>query len=98
VKMTAFLDVAQSLPWWWRQQAPLKRRPISTRLHGAISQKTSSYMPPWEPEISPTKSLWEGCYSTVRWFDPCDDEVVSASETSADLYQSTWRNIPEGPS
>jgi hypothetical protein len=28
------------LPWWWSQQAPLKRRLTSTRLHGATSQKT----------------------------------------------------------
>jgi hypothetical protein len=41
-----------SLSWWWRQQAPLKRRLTPTRLHGA-TQKTSSFSPPWEPEISP---------------------------------------------
>jgi hypothetical protein len=27
-----------SSPWWWRQQAPLKRRQTSTRLHGATTQ------------------------------------------------------------
>jgi hypothetical protein len=31
-------------PWWWRQQALLKRRSISTRLHGATSQKTVIFM------------------------------------------------------
>jgi hypothetical protein len=33
-----------SLPWWWRQYAPLKRRSTSTRLHGAIFQKTIIFM------------------------------------------------------
>jgi hypothetical protein len=28
-----------SLPWWWRQYALLKRRSNTTRLHGAISQQ-----------------------------------------------------------
>jgi hypothetical protein len=28
-----------SLPWWWRQYAPLKLWSALTRLHGAISQK-----------------------------------------------------------
>jgi hypothetical protein len=28
--------------WWWRQFVRLKRRSTSTRLHGAISQKTGS--------------------------------------------------------
>jgi hypothetical protein len=43
-KMRAFCDVAPcslvdecSLPWWWGQYAPLKRRFASTRLHGATS-------------------------------------------------------------
>jgi hypothetical protein len=30
--------------WWWMQWAPLERRYISTRLHGAISQKTVVFM------------------------------------------------------
>jgi hypothetical protein len=30
--------------WWWRQYAPLKRRSISTRLHGAMSQKAVIYV------------------------------------------------------
>jgi hypothetical protein len=29
---------------WWRQQAPLKNRQTSTRLHGATTQKTVLYM------------------------------------------------------
>jgi hypothetical protein len=48
--MTAFWDVAScglveehrrfnSLPWWWRQYAPLKRRSSSARLHGAVFHK-----------------------------------------------------------
>jgi hypothetical protein len=38
--------------WWWRQYAPLKRR-STPRLHGAISRRlSSSYSPPWEPEMS----------------------------------------------
>jgi hypothetical protein len=28
-------------PWWWRQQAPLKRREASTRLHCATAQRTA---------------------------------------------------------
>jgi hypothetical protein len=31
-------------PWWWRQLAPLKRRSIRTRLHGATSQKTAIFI------------------------------------------------------
>jgi hypothetical protein len=42
-----------SSPWWWRQQAPLKHRQTCSRLYGAITQKTTtSYLLPWEPEIS----------------------------------------------
>jgi hypothetical protein len=29
-----------TLRWWWRQDAPVKRRSTSTWLHGATSQKT----------------------------------------------------------
>jgi hypothetical protein len=29
---------------WWRQQAPLKRQSISTRLHGPTSQKTAIFI------------------------------------------------------
>jgi hypothetical protein len=50
-------DDQESSPWWCRQQAPLKRRYPSTGLHGATSQKTSSYSPPWEPEISHSSNL-----------------------------------------
>jgi hypothetical protein len=28
------------IAWWWRQEAPLKRQSISTRLHSATSQRT----------------------------------------------------------
>jgi hypothetical protein len=35
------------------QWAHLKRRSSSIRLHGATSQKTSSYSLTWEPKISP---------------------------------------------
>jgi hypothetical protein len=31
---------SRSSLWWWRQYSPLKRRSISTELHGATSQKT----------------------------------------------------------
>jgi hypothetical protein len=34
----------ESSPWWWRQYASLKRRSISTWLHGATSQKTLNFM------------------------------------------------------
>jgi len=39
IKFTIFLDVkpnnlVEKLPWWWMQQAPLKCRYASTRLHG----------------------------------------------------------------
>jgi hypothetical protein len=37
-------------PWYWRQYAHLKRRSISTRLHGAISHKTVILS--WERKIS----------------------------------------------
>jgi hypothetical protein len=56
--MTVFWDIArcspveEDSPWWWRQQGPLKRWKTSTRLHGATTQKkSSSYSPPWEPQI-----------------------------------------------
>jgi hypothetical protein len=45
-KVTSFWHItpcslveADSLHWWWRQYAPLKRRSTSTRVHGAISQR-----------------------------------------------------------
>jgi hypothetical protein len=48
-KITVFWDVApcslveiERLPWWHRQYAPLKRRSISTRLHGATFYPSSS--------------------------------------------------------
>jgi hypothetical protein len=38
---------------WWSQNAPVKRRSTSTRLHCAVFQKmSSSHSPPWEPGIS----------------------------------------------
>jgi hypothetical protein len=45
------------VPWWWRLQTPLKCRSISTKLHGATSQKTVIFMsvikfPPVEPGYS----------------------------------------------
>jgi hypothetical protein len=30
--------------WWWRQDAPLKRRSTSIWLHGSISQKTLNFI------------------------------------------------------
>jgi hypothetical protein len=30
-------DRRDKSPWWWRQYAPLKRRSVSARLHGATS-------------------------------------------------------------
>jgi hypothetical protein len=33
----------ESIPWWWRQHAPLKRRSSTTRLQGAISQKALTF-------------------------------------------------------
>jgi hypothetical protein len=36
--LTDFSHMAYSLPWWWRQYAPLKYRSTSMRLHGAMSQ------------------------------------------------------------
>jgi hypothetical protein len=33
-----------STGWWQRQYAPLKRRSISTRLHGTTSQKTAIFI------------------------------------------------------
>jgi hypothetical protein len=58
MKMTAFLDIslyslieaywwfrgAHSLPWWWRQQAPLKRLPTSMTLCSAISKKAAIFI------------------------------------------------------
>jgi hypothetical protein len=46
-------------PWWWRQQAPLKRRWASTRLHGTTTRiqpcsgsDTSVYL------AAPRRRLW----------------------------------------
>jgi hypothetical protein len=38
------LDTTDSLPWWWRQYTPLKRRSTSTRLHDAIYQKAVTFI------------------------------------------------------
>jgi hypothetical protein len=42
----------QGFSWWWRQYALMKHQSTSMRLYGAISQTASSYLLPWEPEIS----------------------------------------------
>jgi hypothetical protein len=36
--------ISCSSPWWWRQYAPLKRRSIFARLHGATLQKTITFI------------------------------------------------------
>jgi hypothetical protein len=39
-KSVLMLLVDPSRSWWWRQYAPVQCRSASTRLHGAVSQKT----------------------------------------------------------
>jgi hypothetical protein len=56
--------------WWWRQLAPLKRRPVSIRLHGATSQRLSfSYSSLWEHEISTSSLLatWRDTLYLARY-------------------------------
>jgi hypothetical protein len=33
----------RSSPWWWRQQALVERQLMSTRLHGATTQRTATF-------------------------------------------------------
>jgi hypothetical protein len=37
------MAVFRVVPWWWRQQGPLKRWQTSTTLHGATTQKTAIF-------------------------------------------------------
>jgi hypothetical protein len=39
-----FRRVVWRSPWWWRQQASLKRRSVSTRLHDATSQNIAIFI------------------------------------------------------
>jgi hypothetical protein len=40
-------------PWWWSQYSPMKHQSTPMKLHGIILHRlSSSYLPPWEPEIS----------------------------------------------
>jgi hypothetical protein len=41
-KLPLFLQVFS--PWWWRQYAFLKRRPLSTGLHGTTTQQTAVFI------------------------------------------------------
>jgi hypothetical protein len=39
ISQQKLLFTAYSLPWWWRQFAPLKCQSTSMRLHGVVSQE-----------------------------------------------------------
>jgi hypothetical protein len=58
IKMEMMSSGILWLRWWWRHYTPLKQWSISTRLHGTTFQKTSWYLAPWEPEISPKEWTW----------------------------------------
>jgi hypothetical protein len=58
----------------------------STRLQGATSQKTSSYSPPWGPEIS--------------WFYFNPNVHIGTEENCGSLGKDSWppnRNLKPGP-
>jgi hypothetical protein len=55
----------------WRQQAPLKRRQTSTRLHDATTQK-SQYSPSGEPQIPQFSSGMDYIFPVIFWVRfPC---------------------------
>jgi hypothetical protein len=61
ISLPAFSHATYSSPWWRRQQAPLKRRAIPTRLHGATSQKMAIF-------IRGAVKTWNlTCISQVEW-------------------------------
>jgi hypothetical protein len=71
-------------PWWWRQYAPLKRRPTII-LHGSTSQKTIRIMEFIDKTIN---------YKVYNKYASLMMEAVRTSETSADNH-FTRQYIPE---
>jgi hypothetical protein len=67
--LTAVSTKMAVLPWWWRQQGPLKRWYISTRLHGATTQKTAIWVCLICHSVYQDTWFWEWgcCFGSMSW-------------------------------
>jgi hypothetical protein len=113
MKKTVFWVAVPCRRWiiarWLRQQAPLKRRSISTRLHGATHQKTSHL----QNYTELTNNILHECYWIPIWFYwNCSEHsymnllcsrracamLGSCSNDGVELSRPTWSRSVEADS